>query len=158
LFDEGGAGEQVDVGVEDERHHRHHAAIASGVEANPEAQPVPEQCLDRTGKVEEAEKREPDHVGRHGERQDEGPLEKGAPGESIVDDQPGQRGPQDEAAQAHSDQQEDRVDKQLGELGAEEMSPDVDGGLGQRREHRRDRHGQDGDDADRDDRPGRSYL
>ena len=155
LLGEGRPGQQVDVGIEHERHHRHHADIAAGIDAAGEAEPVSQKALDGTGEVEEAEKGESDDVGGNGEGQDESPLEERPAREPIVDDEPGEGGPDEEAPQPHSGHQEDRVDEQLDELGAEEVGPHLHGGRHHRGHDRRDRHSQDGGDAERGDGPGR---
>jgi len=105
--------------------------------------------------VEEAEERETDDVGGHRHGKDQGPLERGAPGEPVGDDQPGEAGADDQRPGTDTGQQRQGVAEQLQELRSPEVGPDLARGVRERDEHGQARHRDHRGDADGGDGPRR---
>ena len=93
LLEEGGAREQVDVGVEHQRHDRDRATERAD-RREPVVGPAPvhdvaQEGLHRAGELQKVGVGVADDVGRDRERQQQRPLEDAAPGEVAHADQPG---------------------------------------------------------------------
>src|SRR3989304_2477546 len=75
---EGGAREEIHVGIEDQHHHGSDAAVRADLgQPEPWAQPGPESRLHRSREVEEAEEGEADDVGGDGQRRGRRPIPEG---------------------------------------------------------------------------------
>jgi hypothetical protein len=146
--------EEIDVRVVDEDHHQGDAAVRADL-GQPQAlaEGAAERGLHRAREVEETEGGEADDVGRHGERQDERPLERRAAGEAMMDDEPGESGAEHEGAGPHAREKPHGIPGELHELGAPEVSPDLDGGGRERRQNGGDGDGDEGGDAEPPRRP-----
>ena len=132
----GGAGEEIDVGVEHQGHHQRDAAPRAELgQADARAEPVAQRGLERPRELEDAQEGEPDHVRGNGQRQDQRPLEHAVPGEAVVDHEPRQQGAHHQGARPDSGEQRERVQRQLHQLGAPEVQPEVDVGRGEGGQH-----------------------
>ena len=148
------ARQQVHIGIEDQRHHDHDPRVGADLgQPRAGAEPAAQRTLQRPRVFEEADEREADHVGRHGQRQDQRPFEHAAPGEAVVHDEPGESAPHHQGAGADSGQQQQGLAHQLEELGAPEMEPHVARGNRERGDHRRDGHREHRRDAHREPGP-----
>ena len=154
LLAEGHARQQVHVGIEDQRHHHHDARVGADLgQPRAGADPAAQPALQRPRVLEQADEREADHVGRHGERQDQRPFEHAAPGEAMVHDEPGEPAPHHQGADADTDQQQHGLPHELEELGAPEMEPHVARGNREGGNDGRDGHREHRRDADREPGP-----
>ena len=144
---------QVDVGIEDEGHDDDHAVISGRIDGGPGPEVRAECGLHRSGEVEDPEEGEADDIGGDGQGQDQRPLEEAPAGEGVVDDEPGQGGPEEEGPHPYPRQEEERVHHEREQLGVKQVRPHLDGRHGHRGEHDRDGYRQHHDDADRGDSP-----
>ena len=148
LLDEGGPGEQVDVGVEHERQHDRRPAEGADlgkpvVAGGGPAERFAKRGLDRTRVLELVGDDEGEDVARHRERQQERPGEDPPPGKAVHGHEPGGAGPDDDGAGPHPQQEPQGVRDVDGEDGRREVAPGVvrgvdrpvrDGGEGHRDE------------------------
>ena len=125
LTEEGRAAEQIDIRVEGEaedqddkggRPHLQYRFFQSGNR--------PEQGLDGTGKIHQAEKYKGHHVGRYCHGQGQGPTEERSAGKTACTGKPAQRNPEDGGTDQHSQAQLEGVEHQAGQLGLGEMGQD----------------------------------
>jgi hypothetical protein len=100
--------------------------------------------LQRARELEDAEEDEAHHVGGQCERENERPGEDRRAGEAIGGDEPGEAGPDRDAAGADAEEKRDRVPDDPGKLGEPEMGPDLDRRRPPRREEREQRKRDDG--------------
>ena len=159
LLAERGAREQVDVRVEDERHHRARRRRTSGSPAarTPGPRHLAQRGLHRAREVEEPEQREADDVGGHGERQDRAPTRaRACPGKRWCTTSQASPVPTTSVPGPHAE----RAARTVFHVSStscvrQRCDPDLGGGRGEGRHDGDDGHGDDRGDADRGDDPRR---
>jgi hypothetical protein len=127
LLDEGGPAQQVAVGVEHEAQHDDRAAQGADLR-EPVASGRPtgrlaDQALNRTGELQEVRIGVGHDVGRHRQRQDQGPFEDPPAGEAAHGHQPGGAGADHRDRQTDPQDQERRVHDVAGQDGGRQMPP-----------------------------------
>jgi hypothetical protein len=128
LGHEHGARGHVDIGVEHEAEHedraRHRAQVGQAELARAvEAQRPADRALHRADRVQQIEVGEGDDVGRHGQRQQQGPVQHASPREVAGRDQPGAAGADHQHQHAHAGQQHCGVERGLRQHVLREMRP-----------------------------------
>ncbi len=154
LLAEGGAGQQIDVGVE--RHGQHEGGRADGADLREpvvaRVAPAEERAhagLHGARVLEHVDQRIGADIGRHRERREQRPFEPAPAGKLRHRDQPGGARADSGSARSHHQHQRDRVAEVDRQRVADEVRPHVlgreerdpgDGGYGhqqQRRQHQR---------------------
>ncbi len=138
LGEEGGAREHVDVGVEDQGHHRDDPARRAH-RRHPVAAPaegLAQGALHRAGEVQEPQGHEPQHIGGDGQRQHQGPVEEAPPRELAGAGEPGEAHPQHQDAGGDPGQQHQGVHRELAQDGGGQVAPHLGLGLQPAGEHR----------------------
>ena len=157
LLEEGGPRQQIDIGVEHQRHHGDGAADAANLRepviAFRQAEGVAQETLDRSGELEQAGIGVGDDVGRHRQGKHQGPLEYRPPPKPAHGDEPGGPDTDDEGAGADPDHQPQRINDIAGEYRLREVGPDIARGDEEMGEHHQDRHRNQRRDTDGEDRP-----
>ena len=157
LLEEGGAGEEVDVGVEHQHQHqdraRHRADGGKAVVARElPAEERAQRRLHRSRELEQIGVDVGDDVGRHRERQQERPVEDAPAGEVVVSDVPGRADADQYRAERHPAHQHERVRDVAAEYRRDEVRPDVllgPEGEPHDRQHRQRDEERDGEGGDR---------
>ena len=110
LLDKGGPGEQIDIGVEHQRHHGGGAAQRADlgepvVAPGGPAENLAQRPLRRAGIFQDIGVDVSDDVGRHGHREQQGPFENAPPGKAAHGHQPGPADADQQRAQANPQHQ-----------------------------------------------------
>ena len=146
LAEEGGPGQQVDVGVEHQGQHHHRprqgADLGEPVVAVAPAKPAAQGRLHGAGEVQQAGVGVGDDVGRHGHGQQQGPLEQAPAGEAAHADQPGGAHAADQGPHRHPQHQPEGIDHIVLEHRRRQVFPDLPGGDEQEAEHYQHRQGE----------------
>ena len=157
LHQEEGAGREVDVRVEDEAEKQDGAAEGADLRQAEilrarNAEDGADRRLHRPDRVEDVEIGVGDDVGRHGERQEQRPVEDAPAGEVVGRHQPGGAGADRDDDDADAGKEKRRRRHRLGEDVFGEVAPDLGRAAGSDEAER-----DDGDeDEDRDERRRRS--
>jgi hypothetical protein len=154
---EGGAGEEIDVGIEHEHEHQHGpgqgADVGKVVVAAPPLEEVPQGCLYRADKLQEVGIHIGHHIGRDRQGQHQRPFEDAPPGEVMHGREPGGGDTDDGHAQTDSSAQGQGVEDVFGQDGGGEVGPgaagatekevETDAGNGKAGQQRHDKGGDD---------------
>ncbi len=125
LGEEGGAREQIDVGVEDQHQHGDHAAGgAHARQPQAAAEPLAQQRLHRAGEIQQADEDERQHVGRDRERQHQRPVQPAPAGEFAEAGEPGKADAEHGHAHPYTGHQHQGIAQQARHLGFPQVRPD----------------------------------
>ncbi|MNV39569.1 hypothetical protein D3C71_1311530 [compost metagenome] len=96
LGEEGRAGQQIHIGIENQhQHHNHPARGAHARQSQTAAEPFAQQGLHGPGKIQQADEDEGQHIGRDREGQHQCPVQPAPTGEFAKAGKPGQADTQD---------------------------------------------------------------
>ncbi|MNF50906.1 hypothetical protein D3C84_322130 [compost metagenome] len=131
------ARQQVDIGIEHQHQHQDHATGgAHPWQSQATAQPFPQQGLHRSGKIQQADEDERQHVGRDRKRQHQRPIQPAASGELAQTGQPRQAHTQQRDTHADAEDQGQGVAQQPWHLGVPQVGPDLQvDGLPRQQQH-----------------------
>ncbi len=143
LFEKRGAREQVDVGIQHQRQHRHRAAerldLGKIVIAVAPAEGLAQRALQRAGEIEQPGIGIGDDVTRKRERQQQRPAEQSLAGKYADARQPGAGDADQQRAAADAEHQQRRVEQVLGQHRVDEVLPDIVGRMQDEARDREDR-------------------
>ncbi|MNF68137.1 hypothetical protein D3C84_499860 [compost metagenome] len=120
------ARQQVNVGIEDQYQNEDDAAgRADSRQSQARAEPFAHQRLNGTGKIQQSDEDERQHVGRNRERQHQRPVQPAPTGEFAEAGEPGEADTQQRYAGTDAKHQGQRVAQQPRHLRVPEVGPDL---------------------------------